>query len=356
MLLRFILLCLLAASYAIARTNIITIPETSCMVDFRANFRLSTSQTPAAQSSIASNDLILEWEQLLPEFTGYLSYSGSLMCMPTAKPSVTLPISVMSDSNSAEIPVTEFPWSWSCVPDSCATVTSLGSKSQLVVNYGSGGPHWSFTVPSRVVEDGLFTYAYSSACTTTTDFMTLYMPNITTTSTAPSSIMTTAAATTQQPLPTTTQQPPLLPSTGIVIAAYTVCPWNEEDWIAESCGYQWEIYPIDNVLQTTTSFSYPGCTPESALMISVTSTLLMPSAIPALGGFDVDGKSDCTYNSGPTPGLSCVTASTLKCVVCPQPYPRKTPVGVCGGIFVVCPWIISEDESPVYGTEAYCIW
>jgi hypothetical protein len=28
----------------------------------------------------------------------------------------------------------------------------------------------------------------------------------------------------------------------------------------------------------------------------------------------------------------------------------KTPVGVCGGILVGC------DGSPVYGTEAYCVW
>jgi hypothetical protein len=344
-LLHLVLLCLLPTTYVTARSSIITITETSCIVDFRANFRLSTSQTSTAQSSIASNDLILEWEEHLPEFTGYLSYSGSLMCTPTAEPSITLPTSVMADSSSAKVPVTEFPWSWSCVPDSCATVTSLGSQSQLVVNYGSGGPHWSFTAPSRVVEDGLFTYAYSSACATTTDFMTLYLPNITTTSTviAPTSIMTATA--------TTTQQPPPLPSTGIVIAAYTVCPRNEE-----SCGNQWEIYPIDNVLQTTTSYSYPGCTPESALMTSVASTLLMPSAIPTLGGFDVDGKSDCTYNSGPTPGLSCVTASTLNCVVCPQPYALNNPVGVCGGILVPCEWSIDDDASPMYGTEAYCIW
>jgi hypothetical protein len=183
MLLHLVLLCLLPTTYVTARSSIITITETSCIVDFRANFRLSTSQISTAQSSIVSNDLILEWEEHLPEFTGYLSYSGSLMCTPTAEPSITLPTSVMADSSSAKVPVTEFPWSWSCVPDSCATVTSLGSQSQLLVNYGSDGPHWSFTAPSRVVEDGLFTYAYSSACATTTDFMTLYLPNITTTST-----------------------------------------------------------------------------------------------------------------------------------------------------------------------------
>ena len=183
--------------------------------------------------------------------------------------------------------------------------------------------------------------------------MTLYLPNITSSSPAitPTTIVTTPATATKQPLPTTMQQPPPLPSTGIVIAAYTVCPRNEE-----SCGNQWEIYPIDNVLQTTTSYSYPGCTPESALMTSVASTLLVPSAIPTLGGFDVDGKTDCTYDSGPSPGLSCVTASTLKCVVCPQPYALNNPVGVCGGILVGCDPSISEDGSPMYGTEAYCIW
>jgi hypothetical protein len=175
MLLHLVLLCLLPTTYVTARSSIITIIETSCFLDFRANFRLSTSQTSTAQSSIASNDLILEWEELLPEFTGYLSYNGSLMCTPTAEPSITLP-TVMSDSNGAEVPLTEFPWSWSCVPDSCATVTSLGSQNQLVVNYGSGGPHWNFTALSSVVEDGLFTYANSSTCTTTTDFMTLYLP------------------------------------------------------------------------------------------------------------------------------------------------------------------------------------
>jgi len=353
MLLHVVLLCLLPTTYVAARSSIITITETSCLVDFRANFRLSTSKTSAAQSSTASNDLILEWEELLPEFTGYLLYSGSVMCTPTAEPSITLPTSVMSNLNSAEILVTEFPWSWSCVPDSCATVTSLGSQSQLVVNYGSGGPHWSFIAPSRVIEDGLFTYAYSSDCITTSDFMTLYLPNITSSSLAitPTTMMTTPAPATKQTLPTTMQQPPLLPSTGIVIAAYTVCPRNEE-----SCGNQWEIYPIDNVLQTTTSYSYPGCTPKSALMTSVASTLLVPSAIPTLGGFDVDGKTDCIYDSGLSPGLSCVTASTLKCVVCPQPYALNNPVGVCGGILVGCDPSISEDGSPMYGTEAYCIW
>jgi hypothetical protein len=68
---------LLPATYVTARSIIITITETSCIVDFRANFRLSTSQTSSAQSSIASNDLISEWEELLPEFTGYLSYAAT---------------------------------------------------------------------------------------------------------------------------------------------------------------------------------------------------------------------------------------------------------------------------------------
>jgi hypothetical protein len=349
MLLHLVLLCLLPTTYVTARSSIITITETSCILDFRANFRLSTSQTSTAQSSIASNDLILEWEELLPEFTGYLSYNGSLMCTPTAEPSITLP-TVMSDSNGAEVPLTEFPWSWSCVPDSCATVTSLGSQNQLVVNYGSGGPHWNFTALSRVVEDGLFTYANSSTCTTTTDFMTLYLPNITTTSTVigPTNIMTTTA--------TTTPQPPPLPSTGIVIAAYSACP--EYNSFEDGCGGLWEIFPIDNVLQTTTAYSYPGCTTPSALMTSYASTSLVPSAIPTLGGFNVDEKSDCTYESGPSPGLSCVTSSTLKCTVCPQPQPyaKDNPAGgVCGG-WVLCDWSVGDDTQPMYGTEAYCIW
>ena len=256
----FFLLCLLPTIFVVARSSIITITETSCIVDFRANFRLSTSKLSAAQRTIASDDLILEWEERLPEFTGYLLYSGSLMCTPTAVPSVTLP--VILSSNGTIGPMTEFPWSWACVPDSCATVTSLGSQSQLVVNYGSGGPHWSFTAPSGAVENGMFTYAYSSDCTTTSDFMTLYLPNATSSSsspvpasTIPTTTMITTAAATKRPITTTMHQPPLLPSTGIVIAAYTVCPRNEE-----SCGYQWEIYAIDNVLQTTTSYAYPGCT------------------------------------------------------------------------------------------------
>jgi hypothetical protein len=169
--------------------------------------------------------------------------------------------------------------------------------------------------------------------------MTLYLPDTTSTT----STSTTAI--------TTTSLPPPLPSTGIVIAAYSVCPRNEE-----SCGNQWEIYPIDNVLQTTTLYSYPGCIPESALMTSIASTLLVPSAIPTLGGFNVDGKSDCTYDSGPTPGLSCVTASTLKCTVCPQPYALENPIGVCGGVWVPCGWNADDDASPMYGMEAYCIW
>jgi hypothetical protein len=106
--------------------------------------------------------------------------------------------------------VTEFPWSWSRVPDSGVTVTSLESQSQLVVNYGSGGLHWSFTAPSRVVEDGLLS-----------DFVTLYLPNIT------DSPTTTSAAAMMQP------------STGIVVAGYNICPGNEE-----SCGKQWDIYPL----------------------------------------------------------------------------------------------------------------
>jgi hypothetical protein len=72
MLLHVVLLYLLPTTHVAARSSIITITETSYMVDFRANFRLSTSQTSTAQSSTASNDLILEWEKLLPEFTGYL--------------------------------------------------------------------------------------------------------------------------------------------------------------------------------------------------------------------------------------------------------------------------------------------
>jgi hypothetical protein len=110
------------------------------------------------------------------------------------------------------------------------------------------------------------------------------------------------------------------------------------------------------VLQTTTSYVYPGCAPESALMTSVASTSLVPSSLPTLGPFDIDGRRGCTYNSGPTPGLSCITASTLKCAVCPRPYALKTAVGVCGGIFVSCSASISEDGSPYYGTIAYCIW
>ena len=60
MLLYVILLCLLPTTYVIARSSIITITETSYIVDFRANFRLSTSKTSTVQSSTASNDLILE--------------------------------------------------------------------------------------------------------------------------------------------------------------------------------------------------------------------------------------------------------------------------------------------------------
>lgn len=266
------------------------------------------------------------------------------MCTPTAEPSITFNNSATTASHSTQVPA-EFPWSWSCTPDSCATVTSLGSQSHLVVNYGSGGLHWSFTAPSRVVEYGLYTYAYSSGCMTTADYMTLHWPDspTTTTSTTPSAAVTTTSTITQPPLP--------LPSTGIVIAAYSVCPGNE--W---SCGNQWEVYPIDNVIQTTTSYTYLGCTPESALMTSVASTSLVPSSLPTLGPFDIDGKSGCSYNSGPTPGLSCITASTLKCAVCPQLQPLKTAVGVCGGIFVPCDVSISEDGSPFYGTVAYCIW
>jgi hypothetical protein len=81
MLLYLVLLHLLLATYITARSIILTITETSCIVDFRANFHLSTSQTSTAQTSDATNDLISEWEELLPEFTGYLSYSGSIMLL-----------------------------------------------------------------------------------------------------------------------------------------------------------------------------------------------------------------------------------------------------------------------------------
>lgn len=191
MLLRYALLCSLLTTYVTARSRIITLAETSCIVDFRANFHLLASQTKTtAESNIGSTDFILEWETLAPVFTGYISYSGTLMCTPTAEPSIPQPTSAISGSNGADVGLTEYPWSWSCVPDSCATVTSLGTNSQLVVNYGSGGPHWSFTAPSRIVDDGLFTYAYSSGCTTTTEFMTVYLPN--TTSTAVSSATLTS--------------------------------------------------------------------------------------------------------------------------------------------------------------------
>ena len=89
--------------------------------------------------------------------------------------------------------------------------------------------------------------------------------------------------------------------------------------------------------------------PESALMTKVTSTLLTPSAIPSLGGFDVDGKSDCTYDSRPSPGLSCVTASTLECVVCPQPNAMKDPNGVCGGILVGCDLALVRTDHQYMG-------
>jgi hypothetical protein len=345
MFLHHVLISLLSAAYVTARSSILTILETNCIVDFRANFHLSTTKTNSTQSTLPSADLISEWEEIYPEFTGYLSYSGSLMCTPTAEPSITLYTAAPGTTNIPQDPLTEFPWSWSCVPDSCATITSLKSQSQLVVAYGSGGPHWSFTAPSAVVDYGLYTYAHSAGCTTTTDFMTVYLPSTPNSSTA--TALTSSIATTA----TTTEPPPPAPSTGIAIAAYSVCPGNEE-----SCGNQWEVYPIDNVLQTTTSYVYPGCAPESALMTSVASTSLVPSSLPTLGPFDIDGKSGCTYNSGPTPGLSCVTASTLKCAVCPQPYALETAVGVCGGIFVPCSASISEDGSPYYGTIAYCIW
>jgi hypothetical protein len=82
----------------------------------------------------------------------------------------------------------------------------------------------------------------------------------------------------------------------------------------------------------------------------------VPSAIPILGGFDVDGKTDCIYDSGPSPGLLCITALILKCVVCLQPYAINNPVGVCRGILVGCDPSISKDGLPIYGMEAYCIW
>ena len=90
MIIYLILLHLLLASFVIA-SSIITITETSCIVDFGANFHLSSIQTSTAQTTDPTNDLISEWEELLPEFTGYLSYMGTIMCTPTAEPSIILP-------------------------------------------------------------------------------------------------------------------------------------------------------------------------------------------------------------------------------------------------------------------------
>jgi hypothetical protein len=344
MLLSHVLIYSLSTSFVTARSSILTLMETSCIVDFRANFRLpTTTQTSTAYSTFVSANLISEWEETSPEFTGYLSYSGSIMCTPTAEPSITFYNSATVASLGSQAP-TEFPWSWSCAPDSCATVTSLDSQSQLVVNYGSGGPHWSFTAPSGVVEYGLYTYAYSSGCITTASYMTLHWPE------SPSTITSTTRSATTTAVSTTTQLPPPSPSTGIAIAAYSACPGILEEWIPEECGDQWEVFPIDNVLQTTTSYIYPGCTPESALTTRGASTTLAPSSIPTLGPFDIDGKSGCSYGGGPNPGLSCITASTLKCAVCPQPQPLRIATGVCGGIFVPC------NGGPFYGTMAYCIW
>jgi hypothetical protein len=60
MLLYLVLLCLLSTPCVTARSSIINITETSYIMDFRANFRLSTSQAPTVQASIVSNDLISE--------------------------------------------------------------------------------------------------------------------------------------------------------------------------------------------------------------------------------------------------------------------------------------------------------
>jgi hypothetical protein len=40
---------------------------------------------------------------------------------------------------------------------------------------------------------------------------------------------------------------------------------------------------------------------------------------------------------------------------CKQPYTVNNPVGVCRGILVEYDPSISEDGSPMYRTEAYCI-
>jgi TRAP-type mannitol/chloroaromatic compound transport system permease large subunit len=69
------------------------------------------------------------------------------------------------------------------------------------------------------------------------------------------------------------------------------------------------------MLQITTSYSYLGYIPKSALITSITLTLLIPSAIPILRGFNINRKTNYIYNSELSPGLLYVTALILKYIV-----------------------------------------
>ena len=102
-------------------------------------------------------------------------------------------------------------------------------------------------------------------------------------------------------------------------------------------------------------YSYLGYTPESTLITSITSTFLVPSSIPTLGGFNINRKSNCIYNSRLTPRLSYIIASILKYTVYLQLYILNILVSVYRGILVGYDIDINDDRSLIYRIEAYCI-
>jgi hypothetical protein len=153
---------------------------------------------------------------------------------------------------------------------------------------------------------------------------------------------TVAPTTTTNPTTPTSTPPPVTSkppqSTGMVVAAYSICQIGV-------CEYQWEIYPVN---PNTTPLTFPGCSTNGAIYSSVVDKAPNPTAIPKLGPFKIDGKSNCFYD--PTKGVTCVGSPSQSCQNC---FPDNDPThGFCSGDGVTC----DENMNEGYNADVYCFW
>ena len=148
-------------------------------------------------------------------------------------------------------------------------------------------------------------------------------------------LTTTRPPTTTKSTSTTTTVPPQ--STGLVVAAYTICQIGP----AIVCEYQWELYGID----AARPGNFPGCSTDGALYSSVVTAVPDPSHIPRLGPFNIDGKNNCFFEQ--SKGLTCVTAPGKSYLDC---FPDGNPI--CVGDGVTC----NAGRTSGYNADVYLFW